>query len=238
MMSAPARAIQLAGGLHHPVQASAAFWDALWQDVGVQTHTFEDIDAGCRALAAQSHDLLVVSALRWPMDHDEKYAPHRQRWAYRVSEQARLAIEGHLERGGALLAMHTACISFGDWPGWRNILGARWVWGQSSHLPHGLTYTRIDRHDHPIMAGVDDFEAQDEVYGQLEMLPTCEILAHSHAADGAWKPTWWTHRHEGAAVCVDLLGHDEGSLRVPAHGRALRQAVDWLLTRAQASGRT
>lgn len=237
-MSAPASAIHLAGGLHHPVQAGSAFWAEFWQDAGVYAQTFEDIDAGCRALAAQRHDLLVVSALRWPMDHDEKYAPHRQRWAYRVSEQARAAIEGHLEHGGALLAMHTACISFGDWPGWRDILGARWVWGRSSHPPHGCTHTRIDRRDHPIMSGVADFEAEDEVYGDLEMLSTCEVLAHSRTADRAWRPTWWTHSHAAGAVCVDLLGHDDRSLRVPAHRQALRQAVEWLLARTRVAGQT
>lgn len=233
-MTTPAyepRAVHLTGGLHHPAQATSAFWQSFWRDSGVETETFEDIDEGCAHLAHQRHDLLVVSALRWPMDNDEKYAPHRARWACRLGDSARAAIAGHLQAGGALLALHTASISFGDWPAWRDILGARWVWGRSWHPPHGPTRTQVVDHRHPVTRGVPDFDAPDEVYSDLEMQPGVRVLAHSRAGEGAWWPTWWVHRRAGAKVCVDLLGHNEQSLGMDAHRRALRQAVDWLLDR-------
>ena len=225
--------VHLTAGLHHPAQATSAFWQELWHEAGVEAETFEDIEEGCARLAQQRRDLLVVSALRWPMDNDEKYAPHRTQWAYRIGESARSAISGHLGDGGALLALHTASISFGDWPEWRDILGARWVWGRSWHAPHGHTQTHILDDRHPITRDVGDFDAPDEVSSDLEMQPGIHVLACSRVADGSWWPTWWVHRRGRAKVCVDLLGHDEQSLRVDGHRLALRQAVDWLLDRSQ-----
>ena len=225
----PARVVHLIGGLHHPVEATQTFWAELWSRLGIEAHTSEDIDEGCRVLASRPHDLLVVSALRWPMDNNERYAPHRERWAYRISPVARQAIEGHLASGGALLGVHAASICFGDWPGWGALLGGRWVWGRSGHPPLGPVQARIDRKDHPVMAGVDDFELVDEVYGDLDIQPDVQVLAHACAADGRWMPAWWVRRHGPATVCYGALGHDERSLRTPAHARALEQAVGWLL---------
>lgn len=226
-----ARAIHLSGGLHHPVEASATFWAALWERLGIAAQTFEDIDAGCRALVDQPCDLLVVSALRWPMDNDAKYEPHRTRWAFRVGEAHRRAIEVHLARGGALLGVHAASISFTDWPQWRRILGGAWVWGRSSHPPFGPAQVRVDRPDHPILSGVQDFEVLDEIYGGLEIEADCQVLMHASASDGRWMPCWWVHQYGPARVCYDALGHDARSLSAVAHQRALDQAIGWLLGR-------
>lgn len=225
----PVRVVHLVGGLHHPAEATRAFWSELWGRLGAEVCTREDIDEGCAALAARPHDLLVVSALRWPMDNHERYAPHRERWAYRISPAARQAIEYHVTSGGALLGMHAASICFGDWPAWGRLLGGRWVWDRSGHPPLGPASARIDRPDHPVMAGVSDFDLVDEVYGDLDVEPDCEVLAHARAAEGRWMPAWWVRREADATVCYDALGHDERSLRVSGHALALEQAVRWLL---------
>ena len=148
-MPAP-RAIHLTAGLHHPAAATAPFWASLFDDLGISVATFEDIDAGCAALAARPHDLLVVSALRWSMTNDEKYAVHRDQWGYDIPSDARAAITAHLARGGALLAMHAATLCFDTWPQWEEIVGGRWVWGQSGHPPYGPVSTRVVAPDHPL----------------------------------------------------------------------------------------
>ena len=227
-MSTP-RVVHLIGGLHHPAEATQSFWSELWARLGVEACTSEDIEQGCAVLASQPHDLLVVSALRWPMDHHERYAPHRERWAYRISAAARQAIEAHVASGGALLGVHAASICFSDWPRWGELLGGRWVWEQSSHPPLGPVRARVDRADHPVTAGVDDFDLVDEVYGNLEIRPDVEVLAHACALDGRWMPAWWARREGAATVCYDALGHDERSLRAPGHAQSLEQAARWLL---------
>lgn len=228
-MSTGARALHLVGGLHHPADATAAFWSSLWSRLDIEARTFEDIDEGCRDLQSRPCDLLVVSALRWPMDNDPKYEPHRERWAFRVGEGVRSAVEGHLARGGAVLGMHAASISFTDWPQWPRILGGAWVWGRSGHPPFGPVQVRVDDPRHPVTQGVSGFDLHDEVYGGLDIDADCQVLMHARAAHGAWMPCLWTHSYGSSRVCYDALGHDAGSLGHPAHQQLIEQAVRWLL---------
>lgn len=227
-MPAP-RAIHLTAGLHHPAAATAPFWASLFDDLGISVATFEDIDAGCAALAARPHDLLVVSALRWSMTNDEKYAVHRDQWGYDIPSDARAAITAHLARGGALLAMHAATLCFDTWPQWEEIVGGRWVWGQSGHPPYGPVSTRVVAPDHPLMQGVSAFESRDEVYGELRRASHCEVLAQSRAEDGKWMPTVWCHQWQGARIFYDALGHNMDGFTDPAHRHLLTNAIGWLL---------
>lgn len=235
-----ARAIHLTAGLHHPAEATAEFWADLFEEHGVSITTHEDLDAGCAALAAHRHELLVVSALRWSMTNHEKYAIYREQWGYDIPPAARDAISAHLKRGGALLALHAAAISFDTWPQWEDILGGRWVWGQSSHPPYGPVQTRVVAPAHPLMQGVNAFQSRDEVYGQLRRASHCTVLAESCAEDQDWTPTVWCQMWQGARVYYDALGHNTASFSDPAHRRLLSNALAWLLDRtsSQASENT
>lgn len=228
------RALHLCAGWQHPWSATAPFWDDFFHALHMPCSVYENLDEGCAALCEQDHDLLVVSTLRWTMSQNERYAPQRAQWAYDIPQAARTAIAQHLQRGGALLAIHAASISFDTWPEWEDMVGGRWVWDQSGHPPYGPIQTRIIEKDHPLMQGVADFETMDEVYGNLRRSPHIHVLAESRAQGGAWMPTVWCHEWQGARVCYDALGHNMASFTSPDHRRLLVQAVNWLL-KAQTS---
>ena len=135
-----------------------------------------------------------------------------------------------------MLAVHAASISFDTWPEWEDMVGGRWVWGQSGHPPFGRVHTRIIRADHPLTLGVADFESQDEVYGHLRRAPDSNVLAESRAEGGDWMPTVWCHAWQGARVCYDALGHQMESFSSPEHRRLLGQALGWLLDSNKTSG--
>lgn len=236
-MSAPARNLLIAGGLFHPAQASVPSLTRLLQDQGVATDVEEDVEAACSRLAQGGYQLLTVSALRWRMA-EPKYEAHRQRWALSLSEPARQAIRGHLRAGGALLAMHTASLCFDDWPQWGEMLGGRWVWGQSGHEPFGQVEVRFNAAEHhSLTAGLPAFECPDEVYERLWLAPDVTPLAHARnlkAQDGQpgdWAPVLWTRQWEGGRVVYDALGHDAQSLDHPVHQQVIRRAVAWALGR-------
>lgn len=236
-MSASRRNLLLAGGMHHPVEASAPSIQQVLQAHGIETDVEEDIEAGCQRLAQGDYRLLTVSALRWPMP-EAKYEAHRARWALAISQQARAAIESHLRGGGALLAMHTAAISFDDWPQWAEIVGCRWVWGQSGHAPHGGVEVRFDGSEPGNLGtGLPAFQCQDEVYENMPLAPDVRPLAHArnqsgdNGRPGAWAPIWWTRNWQGARVVYDALGHDAQSLDHPVHRQLLERSVAWLLGR-------
>ena len=236
-MSASERNLMIAGGVFHPAQASVPSMTALLQEQGIATDVEEDVEAACRRLAQGGYRLLTVSALRWRMD-DPKYEAHRQRWALALSEPARQAIVGHLRAGGALLAMHTACLCFDDWPVWGNILGGRWVWGQSGHAPFDQVEVRFDATvTHRLTDGLTDFICPDEVYERLWLAPDVQPLAHARnltanaGQPGDWAPVLWTRQWEGARVVYDALGHDAQSLDHPVHRQLIQRAAAWALGR-------
>ena len=150
-----------------------------------------------------------------------------------LSDEGRAAITEHIARGGALLALHTAVICFDDWAGWGDMLGARWVWGRSSHPPFGRVDVRPTQKPGTLAAGLEAFGLDDEVYQGLEIDADVTPFAEARARDAAsgWQPAAWTREHGGGRVAVDLLGHDSASLEMPAHRELLRRAALWALCR-------
>jgi uncharacterized protein len=223
------RNLILAGGIGHPFEQAAPALQQILAGEGIESEINFDIETGMRSLATTRYDIVTVYALRWRMLGNEKYAPHRARWAFSPSQEARAALRAHMARGGGLLALHTAMICFDDWDEWSDILGARWVWGQSSHPPRGGLQTRITRVDSVVTKGLDGFSlANDEVYGGLEwrqdVLPLMTARADGHATEAA---VLWTRLHGPAHVAVDLLGHDADSLKQPVHRTILIRATRW-----------
>ncbi len=235
MTTTTVRNLLLAGGLHHPVEAGAPSIVQALSGQGIETDVEEDIEAGCQRLAQGNYQLLTVSALRWAMP-EAKYDAHRARWGLAISQQARSAIAQFLRGGGGLLAMHTAAISFDDWPQWGDIVGSRWIWGQSGHAPYGHIEVRFDAADpHAMGTGLPAFQCQDEVYENMTVAPDVRPLAHARnltgnaGQPGAWTPVWWTRRWHGARIVYDALGHDAQSLDHPVHRQLLAQSVAWIL---------
>jgi type 1 glutamine amidotransferase len=223
------RNLILAGGIGHPFEQAAPALQTILADERLESEVNFDVEAGMRSLAATRYDIVTVYALRWRMLGSEKYAPHRARWAFSPSQEARAALQGHLGRGGGLLALHTAIICFDDWDEWSDILGARWVWGQSSHPPRGGLKTRMADARSPLTKGLDGFSlANDEVYGGLEwrdkIQPLMTAQSDGHANEA---PVLWTRTHGPAHVAVDLLGHDADSLEQPVHRTILTRAAQW-----------
>jgi hypothetical protein len=230
------RNLILTGGIGHPFEQAAPALEAILASEGIESEISFDIETGMTSLAATRYDIVTVYALRWRMLGSEKYAPHRTRWAFSPSQEARAALRGHLARGGGLLALHTAVICFDDWDEWGDILGARWAWGQSSHPPRGGLKTRMTGACSLLTKGLGGFSlANDEVYGGLEwrgeIQPLMTAQADGHATEA---PVLWTRTHGPAHVAVDLLGHDSNSLEQPVHRTILTRAAQWCAERSQA----
>lgn len=232
------RNLLIGGGVHHPLENSAPSVKATLAKVGIETDVVEDVEEGCRMLAGGAYDLLTFGAIRFRMLAPQ-YEQYRARWALAFSEAGRDALRNHLRRGKPMLAMHAASISFDDWPEWGEILGARWVWGQSGHPPFGATEVRFAVGDaSPLVSGLQPFTCQDEVYGGLWVAPDVRPLAEARVTagkDGAaseWMPVLWTREWQGGRVVYDALGHDAASLDHPTHQRLMTRAALWALGRS------
>lgn len=234
------RALIIAGGVHHPMESSVPSLKARLADIGVESDAVEDIEEGCRMLGSGRYDLLTFSAIRFRMEAPQ-YEQHRARWALAFSESGREAIRAHLRRGAGLFAVHAATIAFDDWPEWGEILGGRWVWGQSGHPPFGMAEVKFTGASSPLTTGLPDFACEDEVYGGLWVAPDVKPLAQARplidktedkaGKPGAWMPVLWTRNWQGGRVVYDALGHDAASLEHPVHKKLQTRAALWALGR-------
>ena len=229
-----ARNVILTGGHSHTFPVATPALAALLAEHGIDSFISDDIEGALAGLDATRPELVTVYALRWSMTQGEKYAPYRARWAFSLSERGRAAILSHLDRGGGLLALHTAVICFDDWPEWPRILGGAWIWGQSGHPPYGGVEVRLEERDHALLSGLQDFAIDDEVYGDLKLAPDLRPLmqARSDAAQ-RWHPVLWTREAGNARVAVDMLGHDAGAFSHPVHRRIVARAALWALGRGK-----
>ncbi|MFC4529659.1 ThuA domain-containing protein [Sphaerisporangium dianthi] len=209
----------LSGGLAHDFPATSRALAEVLTEAGVRSRITDDI-AG--SLSADPRpDLITVNALRC---HDDGgWARSQGAVPFSLPGAARAAVLAHLDRGGGVLAVHAASICFDDWPAWRGLLGAAWVWGSSYHPPLGPAEIKI--HDeHPIVEGLDDFELIDEIYSDLDVSPEVRPLASSLG-----RPLVWAREVRGGRLVYDALGHDARSYENPVHRTLLRRAAHWLL---------
>lgn len=223
------QALIVSGGLAHDFEVTSARLAAALEPVGITATVDDDPESALAALPREDVDLLVVNALRWRMEGVERYDALRPMWGLSLSDRARAGVEAHLAAGRPLLAMHTATICFDDWARWGEIVGGRWDWATSSHPPiDGPVDVAVATDRHPIVAGIDDFDVVDEVYGFLDRQPDVEGLLHaSHG--GTPHPLLWARTLPGGArVVYDALGHDARSYDHPTHQHLLRRIGAWL----------
>jgi uncharacterized protein len=219
------RAVVLSGG-PHPFHETTPRLVALLESEGLACHVVDHPDDAA-PLVAPPHrpDLFVLNTLRWRM-----LAPRytdRRAHAYTTSDTVRAAFPAYVHGGGALLALHGAPICFDDWPGWRDLVGAAWVWDVSSHPPLGDMQVRVQG-NHPVVEGIEDFTVFDEAYGFMDLVDDVEPLATAHHG-GVDHPLLWVRGFGAGRVVTCTLGHGAESFDHPTHRALLRRSVRWLL---------
>ncbi|MHB9879977.1 ThuA domain-containing protein [Pacificimonas sp. ICDLI1SI03] len=214
------RCVLLAGGYSHPFEETGAALAQMTAASGWIVDQFSNPEQAVDALSEET-DLLVVNALFWSMTQHEKYEPDRAAWAHHLRDQDLAAISDHVKSGGSLLAVHTSVICWDTQPGWIDLLGGGWRWGQSYHPPMGKAEIRLTGNGRKLSDGPDQFTLLDEVYHALSPKSDCQILAEG-VAEGEPQPVAWLRENGAGLVGVDALGHDSRSLTDPGHAGLVR----------------
>ncbi|TKK84952.1 ThuA domain-containing protein [Herbidospora galbida] len=215
-----ARNLILSGGVAHDFAATSQTLAEVLLEAGIESEITEDI-AGALSEPPQV-DLITLNAMRWSNERGH-FEDQRDLWHLPLPPDARAVLLDHLNKGGGVLAMHTASICFDDWQGWPRVLGASWKWGKSHHPPIGWTTVHVNR-DHVITDGLRDFDVVDEVYSDLDVLPDVTPLATALG-----QPVLWARNVRRGRLVYDALGHDTRSYDSPIHRTLLCRAAQWLL---------
>ncbi len=113
----------------------------------------------------------------------------------------------------------TCC--FMDCPEFLAMVGGKFY----THPPYRRFPVQVVDPEHPITAGLDEFEAEDELYC-IDYDPRVTVLA-SAMYRGAAMPVCWTKPWGEGRVFYLSLGHDAASCRVPAFGQLLTNGALW-----------
>ncbi|MEV6964090.1 ThuA domain-containing protein [Hamadaea sp. NPDC051192] len=174
-------------------------------------------------------DLLVVNCGRGRTD--PAFDGTDEQW-----RQAHADVDRYARSGRAILGLHQAANTFPDNPGWRSILGGRWIPGHSMHPPQsvatftpaGVPLEGVDSAGavHPVVDGLGPVVADDEQYCELDVAETSQILLTTHH-DGVDQPVAWLS--SGARAIYDGLGHGVESYASDSRRRLLHREAMWLL---------
>jgi hypothetical protein len=222
------RNLVLAGGVYHPVEETGMPLVGILRDADLDSEVTADVEGGLARLARGEFERLTVACLRWTMTQNEKYEPFRSEWALSLSEAGRASIRDYVASGRGLLAIHTAPISFDDWPEWPKLLGIGWRWGVSHHPPYAPAQMRRIA-EHPITAGMQPFAVVDEIYSALDVEPWMQPIAEARHADMLeWQPVVFAGEHAGCRRAYCGFGHDAASLSHPEHRAMIVRAARWV----------
>ena len=113
-------ALILSGGPFHDFTSSSARLADILSGLDIDADIRTDVNIALTEVG--DHDLLVVNCMRWAVA--EYHAEQRETWYLRLDASARTALMDYIGAGRPVLAMHSAVISFDDFPQWSRWLGA------------------------------------------------------------------------------------------------------------------
>jgi type 1 glutamine amidotransferase len=213
------RALALIGDRYHsPIYIRDGLAPAFVRE-NIPITFIENVEA-LTADALKDYQLLIIlrDGMNWPNGYDKEPV----KWMTDAQQQA---IWDFVNRGGGFLALHN---SQGIYP--PGGLYYKLFGGDYGGHPKPYTFTvRIENKNHPVTAGVEDFEIFDEQHTVKYYLDREHLLMRSIARDNLESQAgWWREVGQGRFVYL-APGHTPEALGHPLMQRLIRNSLNWLL---------
>jgi len=139
----------------------------------------------------------------------------------KMDEAAAGGLEGFVSGGGGMAGVHATDANKNSDVYWR-LIGGRFI-GHGG----GKFMVRIEDKKHPVTAGMEDFEIQDETY-RNKYHPEAEIhsLVHMDRGDEQQSMAWVQEIGKGRVFCT-TLGHGGGAFANPEFQRFVLRGLYW-----------
>jgi type 1 glutamine amidotransferase len=133
-----------------------------------------------------------------------------------------------LNQGKPIVYLHHALISFQEWEEFNRIVGGVWKEGKGT-VKHNVQYTiQIADPGHPVTKGMQDFEIEDETYGNFDANPDVHALLKAEHPESA-PVIGWTHRYGNSQIVYIQLGHDGLAYGNPGYRKLVDQGIRWVV---------
>lgn len=148
-----------------------------------------------------------------------------------LSDAAKENLLQFVKGGKGLAVSHLSSASFKEWEDFHKLCGRYWVMGKSGHGPRGVFKARVANKQDPIVKGLDDFEADDELYSKLQGDVAINVLVE---ADSDWskktEPLAFTLEYGKGRVFHEMFGHDVKAVRNPSVQKLIQRGCEWAAT--------
>jgi len=148
-----------------------------------------------------------------------------------ISGQAQENLLNYVKDGKGFFVQHLATASFPKWEEFGKLCGRKWVMGTSGHGPRSVFEAKVVDKEHPITAGLSNFETDDELYAKLQGTGDIHVLVE---ADSDWskktEPLVFTLSYGKGRVVQNAFGHDRKALMTPSVQKIINRGVEWAAT--------
>ena len=142
-----------------------------------------------------------------------------------------------VKEGKPLVVLHHSICAFDNWPEYVNIIGGKYF-----HKPtvlNGKEYpacsyihdvhfrVKITDKNHPITAGLSDFDIFDETYKGYYVAPGVTPLL-STDEQSSTPVIGWAKKYGKARVVTLQSGHDVPTFENPSFRKLLKQSIEWV----------
>ena len=145
--------------------------------------------------------------------------------------QAQENLLNFVKGGKGFFVQHLATASFPKWEEFGKLCGRKWVMGTSGHGPRGVFEAKVVDKEHPITAGMSDFETHDELYAKLHGTGKINVLIEAYSD---WikktEPLVFTLNYGKGRTVHNAFGHDGKALMNPNVQRIIVRGAEWAAT--------
>jgi hypothetical protein len=148
-----------------------------------------------------------------------------------LSDAAKENLVNFVKGGKGLTVSHLTSASFKEWPEFKKMCGRYWVMGTSGHGPRSIFKVKVTNREHPIVKGLGDFEADDELYAKMQGDAPITVLAE---ADSDWskktEPLAFLLNYGNGRVFHEAFGHDGKAVKNPSVQKLITRGCEWAAT--------
>jgi type 1 glutamine amidotransferase len=154
----------------------------------------------------------------------------------KITDEQKAKFKGLFERGIGLVVMHHALASYQpSWPEFERIIGGTYPEpaDQRGKVTEKFGYehdvdvpVKIVAKEHPITAGLSDFELNDEIYwGFRTSADVTPLITTTHPKSG--KPLAWARTEGKSRVAYIQLGHGPSAFKNENFRKMVGNAIGW-----------
>jgi type 1 glutamine amidotransferase len=194
----------------------------LWKETGPALRGILEVDPRVDARLAEDPGFLAADAIfgfQAIALMFKNYGPVAQ------EAKVRANLLRFVEGGGGLAVVHYGSGAFEDWPEYRELIGRA---QQKRHDPRGPFGVKIVDREHPVTAGMSDFETDDELFFELRGDVPIRVLAQAHSkVTGQDHPMAFVLGRGKGRVFHTTLGHDAKAIEIPGAAELMRRGIIW-----------